>query len=115
MVIFVEERKLSKPLLNIYFHFHVPFSKEPKYDEFGIWQAITVDLFSSALQTHVDKRSASPNHYAFLSGPDAAGASGVAFLGSACFAFPDSKINIACTHANINYYIKYSFISYALF
>ena len=47
-------------------------------------------------------RSASPNHYAFLSGQDAAGASGVAFLGSACFAFPDSKIDIACTHANIN-------------
>ena len=61
-----------------------------------------MDLYSSAVQKHVDKRSASPNHYAFLSGPDAAGASGVAFLGSGCFAFQDSKIDIAYTHANIN-------------
>ena len=109
MVIFVIP--FHKKYQNLYwkfiFIFHVPFSKEPKYDKFGIWQAITVDLYSSAVQKHVDMRSASPNHYAFLSGQDAAGASGVAFLGSACFAFPDSKINIACTHANINYYIKY--------
>ena len=101
MVIFVI-LKYQNLYWKFIFIFHVPFSKEPRYDEFGIWQAITVDLYSSAVQKHVDKRSASPNHYAFFSGQDAAGASGVAFLGSACFAFQNSKIDITCTHANIN-------------
>ena len=67
------------------------FCIDPIYDSNGIWQASTKDLLSKNLRKHIEARSSNIHHYAFFTGKDSAGASGIAFLGTGCFHFWTGK------------------------
>ena len=63
----------------------------PQYDSTGSYQASGASLGSSATQTWIDTSSYSTQHYAFLTGQDASGAIGIAYLGTACLRVSSGK------------------------
>ena len=76
--------------------FYVFFAIAPQHDSRSdaTWQANSADLQSTAVQRNVDKTSYTTQHYAFLSGQDAGGAIGIAYLSTPCLKVSSGKPDI---------------------
>ena len=57
----------------------------------AICQATGSDLRRNSVLRNIDRSTAKVNHYAFLTGSDAGGAIGIAYLGTPCFRTSNGK------------------------